>query len=502
LSESVTAGTLQTFKALADNPLTRNVLKALSKNCKKDKGNRLEVALELYVGVRKNACLSCQLSRNLLTPILNAACRAFGITEAQMKEKFKDAYWRRGLINVLKGIAWFGVKHPYVPGAPFQVVWNITRACNLKCVHCYESAGVKGKDELSTEEALRGIDILADAGVLILAFSGGEPTIRPDILQLVEHASKRGMFTAVATNAILFSSRKKVQDFKKAGLQFAQISLDGINPQTHDAFRGVPGSFEKTVQGIKNCVVEGVFVEIATTATRFNSKEIPDMIDLATKLGANWFMLYNFVPTGRGVEIMESDLTPDEREDVLKLCWNKMKVAGVDVLSTAPQFARIAQEIEAKPVLTGDAGLLASGIQSGDEAYVVPTHFYNPKLSGQLKRLADFIGGCGAGRFYLSLEPNGDIFPCVFFPHIEDMKVGNLFKDDFEEIWRHSKVFWQIRDKDKLKENCGSCQYRYTCGGCRARAYNYFQDILAPDPGCVLNKEFWSKLQEGLGKKV
>jgi len=502
LGESVTAGTLQTFKAVADNPLTRNVLKALSKNCRKDKGNRLEIALELYVGVRENACLSCQLSRNLLSPILSVACRTFGITEDQLKEKFKDAYWRRGLVNVLKGVAWFGVRHPYVPGAPFQVVWNITRACNLKCVHCYENAGVKDNDELSTEQALHVIDLLADAGVLILAFSGGEPTLRPDILQLIEHSSQRGMFTAIATNAIMLSSRNKVKEFQKAGLQFAQISLDGLNPETHDRFRGVPGCFEKTVQGIKNCVAEGLFVEIATTATRFNYKEIPGMIDFAQKLGAHWFMLYNFVPTGRGVGIVESDLTPDERENVLKLCWNKMKVEGIDVLSTAPQFARIAQEIEAKPVLTGDAGVIASGLQSKSEAYVVPTHFYNPKLSGQLKRLADFIGGCGAGRFYLSLEPNGDMFPCVFFPHNESMRVGNLLEDDFEEVWRHSKLFWQIRDKDKLKDNCGGCQYRYTCGGCRARAYNYFGDILAPDPGCALNQKFWNKLQEDSKKRL
>jgi len=502
MSESATLGTLQTFKALADNPVTRNVLKALSKNCSKDGSSRLEVALELYVGVRKNACLSCRVSRNLLYPILSVACRVFGITETQLKDKFKDAYWRRGLVNVLKGIAWFGVRHPYVPGAPFQVVWNITRACNLKCVHCYENAGTMGKDELTTEDAIRGIDILADAGVLILAFSGGEPTIRPDILQLIKHASERGIYTAIATNALLLSSRKKIQEFKKAGLQFAQISLDGKDPETHDRFRGVPGAFEKTVQGIKNCVAEGLFVEVAATGTRFNMKEVPDMIDFAHKLGANWFMLYNFVPTGRGIDIIESDLSPDEREDILKLCWNKMKVAGIDVLSTAPQFARIAQEIEARPVLMRDDGVTALALQGDVDTHVVPTHFYNPKLSGQLQKLADFIGGCGAGRFYLSLEPNGDIFPCVFFPHEETMKVGNLFKDDFEDIWRHSKLFWAIRNKDKLKENCGSCQYRYTCGGCRARAYNYFKDILAPDPGCIRNKEYWNRLQKkGLKKR-
>lgn len=472
-----TASTLQTFKTVADNPLTRNVLKALSKYCRKDEGNRLEVALELYVGVRESACFRCKFSKRILSPILNVACRAFGITEAQLKEKFKDPYWRRGLLSVIKGIAWFGVRHPYVPGAPFQVVWNITRACNLKCIHCYENAGLPGPDELTTEEALKGIDILADAGVLILAFSGGEPTMRPDILKLIQRSTDQGMFTAIATNAIAFDSRRKVKEFQEAGLQFAQISLDGLNPETHDKFRGVPGAFKKTVQGIKNCVAEDLFVEMATTATRFNYKEIPAIIEFAEKLGVNWFMLYNFVPTGRGVDIIESDLTPDEREEILKVCWNKMKIGGMDVLSTAPQFARIAQEIETS------------------EVQIVPTHFYNPRLPGQLKTLADFIGGCGAGRFYISLEPNGDIFPCVFFPHEDAVKVGNLFKDDFEEVWRNSKLLWQIRDKDKLAENCGSCDFRYTCGGCRARAYNYFRDILAPDPGCILNREFWNKIQ-------
>jgi len=495
-----TISTLQTFKTVADNPLTRNVLKALSQYCHKDEGNRLEVALELYVGVRESACFRCRFSRKILSPILSVASKAFGLTETQIKEKFKDPYWRRGLLSVIKGIAWFGVRYPYVPGAPFQVVWNITRACNLKCIHCYENAGLPGQDELTTEEALKGIDILADAGVLILAFSGGEPTIRPDILKLIQRSNDRGMYTAVATNAIVFASRKKVKEFKKAGLQFAQISLDGLNPETHDKFRGVPGAFKKTVQGIKNCVAEDLFVEIATTATHFNYKEIPAIIEFAEKLGVNWFMVYNFVPTGRGVDIIESDLTPSEREEILKICWNKMKTAGIDVLSTAPQFARIAQETEAQPTLIGEAGVIASSVCSGTEAYVVPTHFYNPKLPGQLKRLADFIGGCGAGRFYISLEPNGDIFPCVFFPHEDAVKVGNLFKDDFEEVWRNSKLLWQIRDKDKLAENCRSCEFRYTCGGCRARAYNYFKDILAPDPGCILNREFWNQIQTKLKK--
>ena len=219
------ASTLQTFKAVADNALTRSILRGFSKNCVRDNGNRLEVALELYVGTRDNACVSCRLSRVVISPILKLACRGFGISEEEMKVRFHDVYWRRALVSVIKGIAWFGVRRPYVPAAPFQVVWNITSACNLNCLHCYESAGARGQSEMTTDEAIRGIDILADAGVLILAFSGGEPTIRPDILQLVKHSADRGMFTAVATNAVTFAQRRKVKEFKKAGMRFAQISL-------------------------------------------------------------------------------------------------------------------------------------------------------------------------------------------------------------------------------------------------------------------------------------
>lgn len=120
-SDNTTAGAFQAFKAAAENPLTRNMLSTLSRFCSKDKGSRLEVALELYVGARKHACLSCRLSQSLLLPILRLACRSFGVTQEQLKSKFQDAYWRRGLVSIIKGIAWFGVRRPFVPGAPLQV---------------------------------------------------------------------------------------------------------------------------------------------------------------------------------------------------------------------------------------------------------------------------------------------------------------------------------------------------------------------------------------------
>ncbi len=463
------------LKSTIGNPVVRNVLKLLSKYCERDGKNRIEVAIELFTGKREDACTACKVAAILVRKVLIKGGEAFGLSEEEIKEKFKDSYWAKALVSTIKGIAYFGVRRPFTAGAPYQIVWDVTTACNLKCKHCYSTSGKKGKDELNTEDAKRAIDIMAKAGVTILAFSGGEPLVRPDIFELTRYAADKGMYVAMATNATLIT-KEVARKMKEAGVQFVQISLDGATPEVHDEFRGVKGAFEKTVRGIKNCVEEGFFVEVSTTATHFNYKQIPEIIDLCEQLRVNWFMVYNFVPTGRGRFIVENDLTPEEREELLKMLWQRQKTSSVQILSTAPQFARVALQQEEN---------------IGGDGVVIPTHFYNPKLHGQLLSLAEFIGGCGAGRFYLAMKPNGDLQPCVFFP----VKIGNILEDDFEELWRHNKLLEELRNKNLIKK-CGSCKYRYYCGGCRARAYGYFNDHLAPDPGCINNREFFEKVFE------
>ena len=148
---------------------------------------------------------------------------------------------------------------------------------------------------------------------------------------------------------------------------------------------------------------------------------------------------------------------------------------GLELLSTAPQYAMVAQVVETQKKIGKN---------------VIPTHFQNPQYTNpKLQQLADFIGGCGAGRFYMSIEPNGDIYPCVFFPHEDEVKVGNLYTDDFERLWIEKQLLKDLRNKDDLEGVCGTCAYKYTCGGCRARAYNYYHDIKAPDPGCIYNEK-------------
>ena len=469
-----TKTTIGVLKSTIGNPITRTALKGMSKYCKKDGKNRIEVAVDIYTGQRKDACLSCKATEKIIATVLKKGASAFGVTEDELKEKFSDPYWAKGLSSTIRGIAEFGIKKPFTPGAPFQVVWDVTYLCNLHCKHCYATAGKPWKDELTTKQAKHAIDIFDRAGVAILAFSGGEPLVRPDILELTRYAADKGIYVAMATNGTLITE-KKAREMKTAGVEFVQISLDGLNAKTHDAFRGMDGAFDKTVQGIRNCVEEKFFVEVSTTVTKYNYKEIPHIINFSEKLGADWFMAFNFVPTGRGTDIINMDLSPNEREEMLKMLWNELKIRKkLNVLSTAPQFARVALQQE-----------------EGEKEKVVPTHFYNPKLADQLVDLAEFIGDCGAGRFYMSMRANGDLQPCVFFP----LKVGNILKDDFEELWIHNKVFQELRDKDLL-HRCSTCDYRYYCGGCRARAYAYTGDYLAPDSGCIYNKEAHESLVE------
>lgn len=461
---------VQFFGSISQRRSLRLILKKMTENCSKDGLSRLEVALELYTGVRRDACLICRTAEKVMAAFLSVGGKTFGAEKNAMKERFRDKYWRRGLASVIKGIATFGARRPFVPGAPFQVVWNVTNSCNLRCKHCYANAGEYAGQDLDTDRAKGVIDKVAEWGVVVLAFSGGEPLVRSDIMELTKHASSRGLYTAIATNGLLLS-KDRCRELRDSGVEYLQISLDGAKATTHDSFRGIDGIFHRTIEGIRNAVDAGFFVNIATTVTKYNLEEIPDLVDLCDSLGVNWLMVYNFVPTGRGRFIKENDLSPPERERLLELLWGEMKDSRVEILSTAPQFARVALELE------------------GASCSVVPTHFYNPELLGQLSSLSEFIGGCGAGRFYVALEPNGDITPCVFLP----IKVGNVLLDSLDRIW-NDRVLNMLRSRDTLIGSCGSCKYKYVCGGCRARAYGYFGDARFPDPGCIRNEHCYWKI--------
>jgi len=373
---------------------------------------------------------------------------------------------------VLEGIGKYGVQKPFVSRSPFLVVWNFTKACNLNCKHCYEDARTPAPDELSRSEALEAVDRMGEAGVAFIALSGGEPLIRPDLFDIAQRIKENEMGLAIATNGTLLT-KENVKRLAEVDCQYIQISLDGATPATHNRFRGGK-SFEKTVRGIRNAVESGIKVGVTTCITKDNIHELEAIIDLVESLGADIFMHYNFIPTGRGKEIIDLDISPEEREKLLETLVAQISTRKLSLLSTAPQYGRVCSGF----------GLLSL------------THydtFGQTELGKKAGFLAEFVGGCGAGRLYMALEPNGDLTPCVFIP----ITLGNIKHDDLLEVWENHPTLKALRNRKSFWGNCGKCEYQNICGGCRARAYAYYNDLTAPDPGCVNNLEYWELLQTG-----
>jgi len=446
------------------NPVSRQILSLGLSLCDDCEMTRLEHAMTIYLGKANANSLSCRVYSSLLSTLFDLGLSAFDVERHSFSEYFSEPVTRRGLLAVVRGIARYGVTKPQLLEAPFLVVWNLTDACNLRCRHCYQTAGSKKPDELSTDEKLKVVEELAEAGVVSIAFSGGEPLMARDFFDVASKVKEKGMHLAIATNGTLIT-HDVARRLKALGTDYVEVSLDFPDAEKHDDFRGVKGAFERTLQGIQNCIAEGIFTCIATTVTKLNFQEISKIIELAKRLKVRRFIAFNFIPTGRGIDAAELDLTPEQREQLLTQLFHENSVGGIEVLSTAPQYARVS-------------------LESSGGVNVAPTHFYLGEASWDLKVLAEFIGGCGAGRLYCALQPNGDVSPCVFMPNLE---VGNLRKERFMDIWHYSQVLARLRDRSSLRGNCGKCEYRFICGGCRARALAYFNDILAQDPGCVRN---------------
>jgi radical SAM protein with 4Fe4S-binding SPASM domain len=463
-----------TVKTWLGNPISRSLLKWVSKRT--ENGSRLEVALKKYVDEAQKLGFQEKIAYLIVKLALDKGSESFGVSKEQIVESLKNPVIRRGIANVLEGIGYYGVQRPQTTAAPFLIVWNFTRQCNLRCKHCYENAGPKpAPDELTTEEAKQTIDEFADAGVVALSFSGGEPLIRKDFFEVAKYADERGFYVTVASNGTLITE-EVAQKMKEIGVQYVEISLDGFE-KIHDEFRGMPGAWKRAVQGIKNCVNVGLDTGVATTATRYNFKEIPKLAEFIEKdLRAKRFIVFNFIPVSRGKEIVNQDLAPKEREELLDFLYAKLidESRKLDTFSTAPQYAVTSLKFAFGPV--------------------VATHFTNrtaiEMLKGRTKSLTEFIGGCGAGRLYCGMEPNGDIEPCVFIP----IKVGDIREQSLVDIWRNSPILKQIRSRDAFK-GCGGCEYKYICGGCRARAHAYFNDLQGPDPGCSINEKYWTEVK-------
>jgi radical SAM protein with 4Fe4S-binding SPASM domain len=258
---------------------------------------------------------------------------------------------------------------------------------------------------------------------------------------------------------------------KEAGVKYLEISIDSVKREDHDEFRGQNGAWQKAIDGIRNSVAAGIRTGLAACFTRYNLHMVNDMVQLAKDLGCATFSHFNFIPVGRGKEILDQDLTPQQREWLLHTLNGHLQENKINVISTAPQFGRAC-------VMYGPQdGLFATG-HAGRGA---GTH---------TRVLSRYIGGCGAGRCYFAIQPNGVVTPCVY---ISGLKIGNLREQSLTDIW-DCDLFATLSDRNKRGDHCPVCGYRSYCGGCRARAYAYTSDITAGDPGCIFNSHLWNEL--------
>lgn len=453
------------------NRVNRYVFSFLSKKGKDGK-SVLEDIFSLYVS--GNGCLPFPRKLKVFPSYLffEMGRVIFGQTREDVKKELSSRTFQKGISLTARSVAHYGLTYPQKFIAPPVVVWNFTNICNLRCKHCYQSAGKKLPHELSFEKRLDVIDQLAKEDVFSIAFSGGEPLMDKDIWKAIKRAKENFMYVSVATNGTLITPQvaKRLSD---VGVDYVEISLDSINPEKHDEFRGVKGAWDKAVTGIKNAVAERTYpVGLASTITRINFDELEQLINFAIELKVDKFFAFNFIPVGEGKSLIDIDLTPEQREKMLNTLYNYYIKEGIVTLTTCPQYARVC--------MMKSKGQLA------------PTSHGTINKGEKTRLMAEFIGGCGVGRAYCAIQPDGIVTPCVYMPIV----VGDLKKQSFKEIWTTSKVLEELRSREDLKEHCGICEYRLACGGCRARAYAYFGDYKAPDPGCINNKDAFLQLKE------
>ncbi|MFQ5569929.1 MAG: radical SAM protein [Rhodothermales bacterium] len=323
---------------------------------------------------------------------------------------------------------------------PSLISWNLTKKCNLHCPHCYMDAGRPSERELTTAECLALINEMKALGTEMLILTGGEPLLRKDIYDIARHASSQGLWVVMGTNGVLVTDQV-VQKMIECGVKGVGISLDSIDPDRHNSFRGGPNAWKYSVRALDVCRAHGLEVLVQTTVMAANYAEIPDLLDFARAKGAWSFNLYFLVQTGRGRQM--TDLTPEQTEAMLSTLvdvqhqYRPMLVRS----KCAPQFKQIAY---------------AKG-QSGLES-----------------------GGCMAGTQYCRITPEGDVTPCPYMTVV----AGNVLEQSLTDIWRTSPVLQELRDVQKLKGRCGHCEFNELCGGCRCRAYAAFGDYLQEDPAC------------------
>lgn len=344
--------------------------------------------------------------------------------------------------------------------APLLVIWEVTQACDLACVHCRASA-MPGRNsaELTTEEGYRLLEEVTRFGSLkgfgqpLLVFTGGDPLKRPDLFDLIRHSVKLGLRTNVTPSSTPLLTPEAIDGFKAAGVSRMAISVDGADAATHDTFRQVSGSFDRCMMALRHAQKIGLETQFQTTVTKRNMHQLERVADIVNEVGSKMWSLFFLIVTGRA--LAGDDLTAEEYEQVFETLYRLSKRVPFDIKTTEAMHYR---------------------------RYIVQRHKEERNSDDEnAQRIAFRTAGVSDGRGFVFVSHKGDVYPSGFLA----VTGGNVRNDSLVDIYRNSQLFKTLRDPHMREGKCGACEYVNVCGGSRSRAYALSGDYLAEDPRCV-----------------
>lgn len=335
------------------------------------------------------------------------------------------------------------------------VAWEVTRSCNLACIYCRASSLCGPYEgELDTKEGLRLLDEIASLGSPVVILTGGEPLLREDIYALAVYGDQKGLRMVLATNGTLVTDQVAGR-MVASGIKRVSISIDGLDAASHDAFRGVSGAFAGALAGIEALKKAGMEFQINTTITRTNLGQLQDILTLAIRLGAVAHHIFLLVPTGRGKEMADQEIAPDDYEQTLNWFYEKSLDCSLQLKATcAPHYCRIVHQRKGKQ-------------PSKDKKAGRPLHA--------------MTRGCMGGSSFCFVSHTGQVQPCGYL----EIDCGQIREEGFAGIWQNSPIFCELRDLSRYKGKCGRCEFMRICGGCRARAFAATGDYLSEEPYCI-----------------
>jgi radical SAM protein len=365
---------------------------------------------------------------------------------------------------------------------PFLAIWEITQSCDLACKHCRAAAQpIAHPDELTNAEGKLLIDEIAEMGVPIFVFTGGDPMKRKDVFELIRYAADKGVQVALTPSATPLLTRDAIFKLKEAGLVRLGISLDGSTPEIHDAFRGLPGAWARTIQAIEWANEAGIPIQVHTTISRHNAHDLDSLCALFEKLAIVMWNVFFLVPVGRGQ--LDDLLSGEDFERVFGKIYELSHRVNFQIKTTEAMHYRrylLQHNLEERKIGHGHPGSTRPAAAQTYEPGAPTSDAQTRTASWATRRVND-------GKGFLFVSHTGNVYPSGFLP----IHAGNIRETPLSDIYRNSPIFKSLRDTSKLEGKCGACEYKEICGGSRARAYAVTGDPLAQEPCCIYQPKHW-----------